>query len=405
MALSLFELPLDLQNYILETLDVFSLVRCTRTCKTMYDIVKNSLLLNYTVQLHLDGFKDAGSTINMPYSDRLDHLLHRRRFWTSQHLSNPIAVHLEDGSWEVADGVIAGVDDLHQLKLVQFPPLYDAMGRTITRKLPGFPIERFAMDPTQDVIAFLENNEVSLGTIRIHIRAISNKEDHPCAHESCLQFILAPNPPDDVSINRGHLQISGNSLLLRCYSGRHGPFGGVSQPRILMWDWTSGDLVLDTFTSPNEILAQFDSFEMLDSTSFMTTLADDDGSINLFKFLQPCAADLRLVHLAILRLPSMVSGTRFSDDLKLYCGPIEANPLPGLPYVANKEYRLHLLKLEYLLETKKIAFDLFVHQWVLTKYLSDRTDGLVLDLPWMDWGPMNTRLSCPEPQFVQCQIR
>ncbi|KAF9482976.1 hypothetical protein BDN70DRAFT_874392 [Pholiota conissans] len=385
---------------IFRNLDAVSIARCGMTCKSINGIIKSSVLLTYVIQLYFDGLKDAGSFIKLDYSERTARLLRYRRYWMSPHRTvnvQSLVVHYPMKSWHLSDGFFASLRN-DCLKYVQLPNSFnnktcDATERTISE----FPTSGFCMDSTQDLIAFLEDENIpQMGTVRIHLRSMSANGIHPLAQHAVIQFTILIH-----SIHDAYLEISENFLLLIC--NRYSPI----PYRVLIWDWITGNFILDTLDSVNPLLPHLGTFYLLDSRSFLATTSDDNGSISLFK-LVPSGNDTgyQVVHHTVLHLPLPIHGS-FIDSFTVAYVP--TNSFPNTFSAVNKEDRLHLFKIEYLYNavskfypgpnSELMYFDLIVHQRVLTEFLSREAieDGPPYDIPWEEWGPLNTRLIHCQP--------
>jgi hypothetical protein len=114
----------------------------------------------YIIQLHLDGLKDCGTAL--PNADSLARLLERRRAWLSLEWMGRIAAEIPFSCWadvwDLVGGAVAHVNvDEGKLEIIQLPTSKGDKGRTVRRTLSGLTPLCVTMDPTQDLMVFLQN--------------------------------------------------------------------------------------------------------------------------------------------------------------------------------------------------------------------------------------------------------
>jgi hypothetical protein len=146
------------------------------------------------------------------------------------------------------------------------------------------------------------------------------------------------------------------------------------------------------------------AINLLDSLYFLFACSEDSGSIRLYKLERSVSVDnAPATHLATLHLPPLCNGSRVAN-ISILTGPIQAHPLPHMPFMANDEDRLHVLRILYIVRHggSNMSVEgqtglLFTHQRVFTKYIAQHAclGGPALDIPWTKWGPINTRLISP----------
>ena len=126
-------------------------------CKSLRDVIDDSLELQYHIELAVDGLVDG---INCPLStaDRLKCLLEQRLRWRyldwRQTERIPVAGNCQ--AYELVDGMFAilkGFGSRH-LSLTKLPSATNSTQK-IEREDVGLRTRDFAMDPSQDLIAFV----------------------------------------------------------------------------------------------------------------------------------------------------------------------------------------------------------------------------------------------------------
>ncbi|KAF8190081.1 hypothetical protein BJ912DRAFT_878606, partial [Pholiota molesta] len=399
MANVFLSIPQELRIQILSHLDAVSLARCAMTCKSIYATLENSSLLTYTIQLHFDGLKDVGTSST--HSELLKSLLRRRQAWFSLDCTTHTTCSMQHicRAYEFVGGVLAS-SDRHHLEIAWLPMASNPEGHTLQRCLAGISVRDFTMDPTQDMIALLEEDGsppslTDARACRIHIRTISTDRAHPLAHQDVLHFSIFPDPERSAAndIWNVYLEIAKNILVVVLHLD-----ATWHAMRVLVWDWITSDLIVDSSIAFDSLLPhpRFE-FAILDSTSCFVTSASDSGSIRLYKLVHLINAPA--IHLATLHFPPIARGTGVIR-VCTYAGPMEAQPLSQTPFMVNDEDRLHVLTVVYghpNITSSKM--NIFVHQRVFTKYISPQIsspeDYLPLDIPWEQWGPPNTKIIYP----------
>ncbi|KAF8164077.1 hypothetical protein BJ912DRAFT_1150425 [Pholiota molesta] len=399
MTNSLSGVPEELKIKILSFLDAVALARCSMTCKSICETIKNSSLLAYTIQLHLNGLKDAG--VSAPHADLLAHLLRYRQAWLSLKLGEPVTLWLPyDGyKMELVRAAFAHTNTEHIAHIISIPTPSNIEKRTFQNAGKGTLVLTFTMDPTQDMIALLYNDETrpsrtDARNICIHIRTMSTDIPHPLAHSSCLTITIYPNPtlgnyPDHASLYVAH------NILAFTF------FDPLLRRRVMIWDWTTSDLILDSSIALDPWLPPVRNgyrFGLIDHMHCLFISPVDSGSIRLYKYVRPSG-----VHLATLHLPPISAGISVLG-VTAQAGSITAQQAtPHVPLAVNDADRLHVFNLLYRKGTEgpqsTISTNVFVHQRVFMSYIAHAADpaaaGPPLDVPWADWGPRNTRILCP----------
>ncbi|KAF8169646.1 hypothetical protein BJ912DRAFT_1067113 [Pholiota molesta] len=402
---SFSDLPQELYIEILSNLDPESLIRCAMTSKSMHDALKSSSSLVYTAQLHLDGLKDCGTSI--AYPDLIELLVRRRQAWQSPERREPLTCRtLRDSeAYEFVGGAFTNTSQgTDFLQFIQVPISNGGQGCTVRRPLIGIPVEALGLDPTQDLIVFLEEIGI-LGdtrTLHVHIRTISANTIHPFAQQSPLRFTVFAKLEHlygAAPVETATLQIARNTLALFLCSN-------TEVPILAIWDWTTSELILCYLFRPPLTLGY--KFGLLDSTYFFIACPWNYGSIRLFKLVRSHAGAAPAVHLATLHLP-LTSPNTFVRRISCDAGPIARHPLPQTSFTINDDDRLHVFTVVYdhCNASRRVnPVTLFLHQRVLATYAHRAlTLETPLDVLWEEWGPANTMLAQPfahyEPNFIR----
>jgi hypothetical protein len=126
----------------------------------MYETLKITSQLLYIVQLHFEGLKDAGTSTVTSHSELIEHLQRHRKAWLSPNTTEKrdyIAIDMkyQSRAYELGGGAFADSDREH-FEIVSLPTSGNKESCMPRGVELGMRIRDFAMDPTQDVIAFLE---------------------------------------------------------------------------------------------------------------------------------------------------------------------------------------------------------------------------------------------------------
>jgi hypothetical protein len=127
----------------------------------MYETLQITSQLLYIVQLHFDGLKDAGTST--AHSELIERLQRHREAWLSPNMIEiekreciAIDMKYQSRAYELAGGAFADSDREH-FEIVSLPTSRNTESCTPRGVELGMRIQDFAMDPTQDVIAFLDS--------------------------------------------------------------------------------------------------------------------------------------------------------------------------------------------------------------------------------------------------------
>ncbi|KIM36026.1 hypothetical protein M413DRAFT_449469 [Hebeloma cylindrosporum] len=364
MVGSLFDgLPVEIKIQVMENLDAKSLLRCASVSWSMYLTFRSSSLLQYLVKLALYGMEETGSGVPHPNVSPLldDH----RRAWElldwKRTTTIEVAPHCQ--AYELVADVFASSDG-SKLSIVGLPSSRSD-GYTMTRT-PDVPFRDFAIDPTQDIVAFLE---VSIQSAqRIHVRNISTN-----APLIVLGFTIPPNN----NFKNPVLQF-GQDLLGLYYTSR-----------ILIWNWQQGSLIFDS--SLEKLSHHIDHFVFLSRDALLVT----STALHLYVFNPPSSVTL----VATLHLP-VTPHHRLGAQIKVHSGPLHARPPPGALFTPSSGERIQVLSVGYGLNLK---YTMYVHTRTLLHYVKQYRSGKALPelvVPWDLWGPRGTRFMKRDAQGV-----
>ncbi|KIJ62437.1 hypothetical protein HYDPIDRAFT_30404 [Hydnomerulius pinastri MD-312] len=377
-------------------------------CRRFKDIIDTSVELQYHIELALDGMMD-GPPSPLSTGERLSRLRSLRSSWSTLSWKSKVTVPMPGAcyAYEFVGGVFCKTHNIQQHPRIgsrQFsatwlPSSHDP-GHTLVREDLGLPTRDFAMDPSQDlIILFRGAEEIALplvvvsGTLELHIRTISTNNDHPGARLPILRT------PVSFPVTSAFIQIVDDIVgMLYCVD--------PDSPRITLWNWKTGELVVDR-SSLNLPPATWD-FSFIDSHSIFATCGSRTGSIEIFTFSCDTTSSgasepgqQPLVHIASLRLPAILPFVRVFN-LGTHTGPFLASCPPGKPFTASNEDRIHVLTAQYINPRptegprNRPKFCVFFHNRMLEGYIGRHAEqedngGIPVVIPWEEWGPANTR--------------
>ncbi|KAF8956210.1 hypothetical protein BDZ97DRAFT_1959013 [Flammula alnicola] len=403
----LIDLPEELRIQILSNLDYRSLLRCASVCTSLYHTLKQSSSLQYTIELALNGMQDAGTDI--PYAELLSRLRSRRTAWTQLDCKDLTVIPIgnECQAYELVGGAFAKSSG-QDLKVMWLPTATNE-GHTLYRLSVGIPIRDFAIDPTLDVVAILEDDNLPMSFtqarhVRIHIRSISTNHTHPLARQSPLCFDVPAHSEYGNALFTAVIQLAEDLVSLYTSKGHT-----VFMPRVLIWNWKKGVLIYDSDITG--LPSGTYDFTLLNRSSFLLTSTKNHGSLQLFSLLDSPASSPELV--TTLSLPTLNPTYRI-HSFGIHSGPIHSNPPPNAPFTSVDAERLHVVNITYWTATPMhgdqglFAFSMYVHNRVFLAYLEgrgrtctvrydsigetddsrDNPDDSVVE--WDAWGPQNT---------------
>ncbi|KZT19104.1 hypothetical protein NEOLEDRAFT_1078539, partial [Neolentinus lepideus HHB14362 ss-1] len=224
---NLLSLATELIVYVLENLDLNSLVACQRVCSDLKKIIDESVTLQYRIELAVAGMEN-GPPSSIDVAERLRRLQNYTKAWREMTFS-PLEkeIELSGHLWELYGGVL--VTSVGDTTLVFNKLPGHARGiRSQEWKIEnvGFPIRDFKMDLSQYLLAMLDFPQHGGGFCTIHLRTLSTNEPHPLASYALiivpLQTSYSTGYSFDVLICDDKVGVKFNRQLA------HGPYDDVN---------------------------------------------------------------------------------------------------------------------------------------------------------------------------------
>ncbi|KAL5513947.1 hypothetical protein ACEPAG_2708 [Sanghuangporus baumii] len=446
-------IPFEIVVTILANLDWRSLVRCSAVCRFWQHAIRDTLALQYKVELGANGLVD-GPPSHLSIPERMRLLQERRRAWRMLDFKRCITIPTpgECHAYELVGGMFAKAMNPHDGNATApaaFPlnpgsrhfsfvnlPGAERIGDVRTepevtvREDVGFLCRDFGIDPTQDLIALVEQPDVEKPSITVHLRSISTNRSHPSATVPVLTQTMKS------SFDGAVIQICDDiiAILVRVHT----------TPRLFIWQWTTGRQLVSETNAHN--CRNMDDFSLLSNYAFMMTSRYHQGSIKIYTFRAPngCVlfsglgpaklADLRCT---TLLLPALQPNNHYAE-LSTHTAPFSARVPNGLPFASSEDARVHVMsvltqpaqpphsssdsELGHGVGGHPASFVVILMNRALLKYADKnleridakteekgrmeddtsiisrnksqrrkpKSDGSV-EVPWDEWGPRNTR--------------
>ncbi|CAA7262358.1 unnamed protein product [Cyclocybe aegerita] len=392
MPLKVPLLPEDILFVVMTFLDATDIRSMALVCQSFYEIFK-SPTIQYIYELQLDGMRDAGSMRS--HAGLLERLRDRRRAWETLDWKDVYDVEIPNGfsAYEFVAGAFSrtnGTDfSVHWL------PSSTQSGHDIVHPSVGVTIRDFAIDTTQDLVVFLEENQTSEGILHmnLHCRAVSTNEIHPHAASGVMSFDITPHEVYGSRVSAAELQIADDILVL---------FVSASAGnRFLIWNWEKGVQLYDSLDE--DISDVIEDFNILQRGKLIiTTPTNVYGNILIYDFCPTTQGPISL--LAILELPVLSPNYRVLN-VGVHSGPLQRYPTPGTLFTPSPDAHIHTFTLSYVKGPRpggQLAFKnyvLFVPSSILLRYCKHDPSEEPSDIQWATWGEHGSLLIGPRPSF------
>lgn len=412
MSSQLGSLPEDVWRLVLAFSVPSSIRACQQVCRSLCDIVKSDVCLQYLLELDACGYVEpANPRWDLTYAQKLEMVRGHRSRWDHPESVVPTVFELkldERGvTYEYAGGVyVRGVQKhdsweglTRQLYFYQLP----SPNRGIEYKHweisdLGFDVRDFGIDPEQDLLVLLEPGE---DVYRIHLRTMSTNETHP--NTSAGRSIIV-EPHSVESARSFYFEISGY-LLAVLFRSRNERI----QSYVVIWDWTAGQELSRVHT----VDGYSASFTLLSEDSFVVPRfshsyeggenlpGDTYGSLDLYQFEPHTTASAEATRMASFALPPL-EDKDVKSSFRIRCAPTRVMPsysnATSQPKVFDLSPNSRLLCLDIAVSTITLgmvlaesAGTLYVPCSLLLDSVAKRqglefppADSLVV--PWADWA-------------------
>ncbi|KIY70708.1 hypothetical protein CYLTODRAFT_419531 [Cylindrobasidium torrendii FP15055 ss-10] len=386
MDSSVFDkLPFELVECILRLQEPERIAISREVCKLWKTVVDNSHAMLYAMTLAKYGLKENPVALPASVAERLVLLNAQVNSSWADMQPGLDAGELTIPSylmWEFFGNVFALATD-EKLVFHQFTsPRSDKPRLTWEVPLKGEgSLDDFAMDPSQDLLILARSGTSPPMLVTLLFHTMSTGHWHPLAKGAELTF---PIPSFDVS--------SYYILVCGAYIGVHFNDGNDSGFRLLIINWTSGELCMELQSGSDHELASFAFI----SESHIAVCAvlnqekdDPEQGIRIFNFLSAqkvvLVNDRDSVDL-LLKFPEYLQGIH---GCKIRCDPTPSWPGQGdtlTQFYDDPDELIYTISIRYLDGT----ITLVVRRASLLEHLG----GEVWDVDWSDWGEQGA--SCVE---------
>ncbi|KAF8506454.1 hypothetical protein JB92DRAFT_724969 [Gautieria morchelliformis] len=382
-SLKLDTLPNDVLIRVFKALDACDIRRCSLTCRVFHKTIRDSMLLQYRLELAVARLEEGGTDFRLSIAERLARLRTIERGWAKFFFRQKVTITSMPGgtTWLLRGGVLAHRSAIAMGSVLSFIQLPSAIRRTRVHTWQSdmrVNILQFAIDPAQDLVALVACPQTPAGqphTFLIHLRTMSTGARHPCAAEPVLSCVPAP-------LNRQsfRIQIMGEFLAALYRTPE------IYLKNILyIWNWKTGQLLIVRFAFPScaevfknvRCISNPYLFPQPELVVYDFIAARPEGS------MEP-----RLVR--IYQLPCISPNTASRTFIP------GSEPPPELPtsFYPTSCSRLLTIIMHFTYnpeEARDCYYLLFVHASSLLE-VDARSNAEQLTVPWENWGPLKTRI-------------
>ncbi|KAF8510622.1 hypothetical protein JB92DRAFT_433502 [Gautieria morchelliformis] len=232
-------LPIDVLIRVFKELDAYDLRRCSLICRVFHETIRDTLLLQYRLELAVAGLEDGRTDCRLSIAEQLAQLKTFEQGWASLNFHQKLTVTLPYRyKWKLRGDVLAAF----KTPVLFFTQLPSAVRGTPVHTWEcdvEVSIQQFAIDPAQDLAVLVAcaptSDDEEWHTFLIHLRTMSTGAPHLCATDavlSCVPIFL--NTPYDLSI-----QIMGEFLAVLYHTPAED-----SRDLLFIWDWKTGQLLI-----------------------------------------------------------------------------------------------------------------------------------------------------------------
>ncbi|KZV60247.1 hypothetical protein PENSPDRAFT_760107 [Peniophora sp. CONT] len=400
-------LPAELLSAIALLLEHRDILHLSMACRRTQSVYRASKELQYLVDLGRHGYVDGSPECPLSISERHDLLLSRRSAWKRAvpYLRRPHPSADQSYLLDLAGGVYAhyAVSRNPQLVLHSLPSRVSEERLIEVPKL-DVPLDNLAIDPSQDLLAFVEGHidpddplmEEGLvgsdvnGRVTLHLRRLSSSD--VAVHSNAFLPTLTVQCAH-AFLTGSSLHIAGSSIAL---------FSSFPNPLLVVWNWISGERLI--FMSHSDFTIQCSGFTFLSTSAFTLTEAHPQLASTLLVPFDP-NGKTKLNPKEIIRQSIRLLFPTPSDDHNILYLTVGTSPL-GRPeprrqvFTVSPGVRLHafIMKVVHgdvdrpegspLLDT---AVMIIVKTSTLLSWLYSATHSSK-QIRWADWGPGNVRI-------------
>ncbi|KAF8527271.1 hypothetical protein JB92DRAFT_3107823 [Gautieria morchelliformis] len=377
--------PNEILIHIFNELDIYDIFHCLLTCRVFHETIRDSLILQYRVELAAAGVEDTHTDSRRSIPERLAQLKTIEQGWANLHFRQKHTLDWPQWHpWELYGDVLASgihistTPTTHGLAFMRLPSAADGSPvHTWEHVNMGVKIQDFAMDPAQDLVALIAKS--------VTVRVGGN---HPNASDPILFCIPRHTRPTCNFI----IRIMGDFLafLLRI---------GPLDAELFIWNWKTGrPLTYLEASSPG--IDNITSFSFLSPRHFVTgrCTLEQQPELDVYDFLAVNPkGSLQPLLVRRYQLPHMTQDTHLLYLLTQSDPSPETSLVlsttPGSSFRSVPSSHLLAVTMDYRFrEEPAQRCVLFVHHSSLLEDLEPTSMLNDMLVPWEKWGPRKTRM-------------
>ncbi|KAF9078284.1 hypothetical protein BDP27DRAFT_1280739 [Rhodocollybia butyracea] len=395
VELGILDLPTEIIISLLADLDIATLMRCKLVCRFLLNIIQETTILTYAIELAVSGQQDGVSS-KLPVTEKLTLLRNRQSCWNVLKWSSQTQYPMQNhggGLWELFGDVLAQHRHDKSFIFVQLPGYHRGIPERQWVVKPEVPdVRDFTMEPSQDLLVILETPRRTArrsGYHRIHLQKLSTGAKHPLASHSGVieHFSSAPHTSFLIQVSSEYIGIFFNANL------------NFATNEFAVWEWKTGQRKLhlmgdefrsSCFLSDKHILLLLASSSNADGgqTEVDLFVVDFEQEGSETKSLMDIQYGLRFA------LP------RFKQSVVPFKFAVRSDPSPSWNPHPDIKAPFHVAHTAKIFIASLWIQEHFIHHLALVVPQSTLLSRLNLlgamtnnpKLAWKDWGPTESRL-------------
>ncbi|RXW16159.1 hypothetical protein EST38_g9699 [Candolleomyces aberdarensis] len=318
-----------------------------------------------------------------PQAGANDLLQERRQRWQMLTWTNQEAYNIEGpcSAYQLGGGMFTKTSKEGNMLILQLPTSRAPVYRAITHCNLNTKSLGFASDASQDLLVFFGWDREPAPHPEA-TRQILQVQKGSYTYNTYYSTDGASDDPKDYT-----LRIAGDFVGMLIYSP------GKLLSRLLVWNWKTGTLIVDTLSTHwGHSLGAYEFSFVSPTLLHVTTLTNGVGSIDLYSINPSSITPAGFTHLASLLLPPVKQGVRI---VPVRC-TTESLQADGSPNYSGTS-QLSVLQIKYATHSgffNSEQFQLVVPTSVFIDYWNESqsgTLGLSTTVQWDNWGPSKTR--------------
>ncbi|CAL1714299.1 unnamed protein product [Somion occarium] len=242
--------PTELLVKFLALLNGYEIAKCRRVSRRFDDIVRNTVLLQYLIELDAAGYEDRPNASALSIGERFEALRESQRLW----MNADIQAEAQIGPFKIGSEVLGYgqqrcYSDLASVLFVEMQPATDHTVTRIHLALPQY-CDAVHVVPEQDLLL------TAYGT-RLHLLSLATQKQHERASREVLHMQTEFGPSDKMCVLRDLLVILPNEHHLAVYRWTSGELLGTHTSLHTICDVriANGDFILALTSHNNEQMA------------------------------------------------------------------------------------------------------------------------------------------------------